>query len=162
MFNLLSFLFISFFSNTYSETAIHNQCDTISRSTFYKIANDAYMSMKKGDTSENSIIAIIKVYNTFEIDGIVVSSGDSALCKSYQKYFFKHYFPKFEEHMGIGYGIGMTLISRKFDLYIGSSGKMRCRDIYLLSDIPEFLELLKEVLSGASLLKHDWHQFDLS
>lgn len=144
MFNLLLFLFISFFSNKKCETAIHNECDTISRSTFYKIANDAYMLMEKGDTSEKSIIAIIKVYNTFEINGVVFTTGDSALSKSYQKYFFKHYFPKFEKHMGITYGIGMTLISKKFNLYIGSSGRMRCRDIYLLSDIPEFLKLLKQ------------------
>lgn len=100
--------------------------------------------MKKGDTSESSIIAIIKVYNTFEIDGVVFTAGDSALSKSYQKYFFKQYFPKFEKHMGITYGIGMTLISKKFNLYIGSSGRMRCRDIYLLSDIPEFSKLLKQ------------------
>jgi hypothetical protein len=108
-------------------------CDSITNDSFLIIAKGIKQKMNNHNkfSIEESII-MVKVYNTMHQELIVNDKKVVGFITDYKKMFLKEYMPQVNKQLECSYGKGMTVYSKKHDLYIGIGSIYRCRDIYTI------------------------------
>ena len=141
--SLLCVLNLSF-TMVYCNSEIHNkdksviknnmQCDTVTRENFFSRAKEVKNLMDNKDRlSLDKAIVTIKVYNTLHIADISNDDVHNEFIVEFKRLFEKEYLEKVAKQIEYSYGKGMTIYSKKYDLYIGAGSEFRCKDVYTIS-----------------------------
>lgn len=109
----------------------NDKCDTITKNDFFRIAREVKQKMDNHDifTTEKSI-TMVKVYNTIHQTFIANDIERESFIADYKKIFLKEYLAQINRQLECSYGKGMTVYSKKYDLYVGVGSSFRCSDIY--------------------------------
>jgi len=118
-------------TNQSSMDFTNDKCDTITKNDFFKIAREVKQKMDNHVifTTEKSII-MVKVYNTMHQTFIANDVERKSFIEDYKNIFLKEYLAKINKQLECSFGKGMTVYSKKYDLYVGIGSSFRCRDIY--------------------------------
>jgi hypothetical protein len=109
------------------------KCDTLTREFFFTLAKSIKTDMDgHEEMSVLQVIKIVKVYNTLHLSEIANDEKYSKLATEFKETFQKEYLNKIVKTLDCSYGKGMTIYSKKHDLYVGIGTEFRCKDVYVI------------------------------
>lgn len=111
-----------------------DKCDTMTQEDFFSIAKGTIKGMKEHvELSLGKVIVMVKVYNTLHIADVINSNENRMFADEYKSLFKKDYLKDVMKFLECTYGKGMTIYSKRHDLYVGVGSEFRCRDVYTVS-----------------------------
>lgn len=120
-------------SNENGAKVIENElkCDTMTLKEFYKLAEGFGDAMRRKEKfSDQKLAILVKLYNTFHVSEIHHDKTRGKFATEFIKNFETDYLSPAITRLEATYGVGMTIYSKKCDLFIGIGSEFRCRDIY--------------------------------
>ncbi|MBL7732000.1 MAG: hypothetical protein JNM88_12540 [Chitinophagaceae bacterium] len=109
------------------------RCDTMTKESFFVLATKIRRDMDSHkEMSLKHAIEAVKVYNTLHLAELARDENWSKFSSQFIQVFITKYLNKIVQMLECGYGKGMTIYSRKYDLYVGIGSEFRCKDIYTI------------------------------
>ena len=108
-------------------------CDTVTKDNFLKISQDFKAQMDKHDTfTIAQCIVLVKIYNTMHQSDLANDKLKESFISDFKNVFSKGYLSFINKRLDCTYGKGMTIYSKKYDLYVGIGSVYRCQDRYTI------------------------------
>lgn len=132
--SLYFFLFICLFAKA-QVVSTHLFCDSVSRVSFFNIANDVRKNMDEVKLlSTEKVLKIVKVYNTFFLAKTITNQREQNLADSFRVEFEAKCVSEVMKRLETTFGKGMTIYSSKYDIYVGVPSQSRCKDFYTIRE----------------------------
>lgn len=108
-------------------------CDTVKKDSFFFLAKQLKKEIEQGiEMSTDRMIMSVKTYNTLHILEISDTQNKKKFSIEYIEAFRKIFLDKVVKDLECTLGKGMTIYSKKYDIYVGIGSEFRCKDVYTI------------------------------
>jgi hypothetical protein len=119
--------------NQEQNNSVSTRCDTMTKESFFILARKVREDMdSRKEMSFEQATEMVKVYNTLHLTEIANDEKQSNFSNEFTEIFLQKHLNKIVQVLECSYGKGMTIYSRKHDLYVGIGTEFRCKDVYTI------------------------------
>jgi len=107
--------------------------DSLTKNEFFAIAKEMKQAMDRHTTMTiNEIITMVRIYNTLYLANIANDRENADFILNYRNQFEKSYLKEICKQLECSFGKGMTIYSKKYDLYVGIGSEFRSKDFFTI------------------------------